>query len=63
MVCAPTGIAAGEILSVHGEHPSHRVHRAALVEAHAVAPAIHIERVDQIPKTAMGKTPLIAIDQ
>lgn len=37
--------------------------RAALLAVHAVAPAIAIERVSEIPKTAMGKTKLIAIER
>ena len=39
-----------------------RAIRAALVETGAVPPPIVVERVVEIPKTAMGKTPLIAIE-
>lgn len=37
--------------------------RAALVSAHAVPPPIAIEHVGEIPKTRMGKTPLVVVDR
>lgn len=37
--------------------------RAALVELHADPPQVAVERVLEIPKTAMGKTPLITVER
>ena len=37
--------------------------RAAIVETHAVPPAISLQLVVAIPKTAMGKTPLITVER
>ena len=39
-----------------------RAIRAALIETHAAPPPIVVERVVEIPKTALGKTPLIAVE-
>ncbi len=52
---------AGAAPSVDVASVQRAIH-AALVEAHAVPPPVFIEHVLEIPKSALGKTPLITVD-